>query len=443
MRLLWHSAAPWVKTGYGRVTREVPVRLHTMGHQVGIQAMASVRKDPLMWHGEVWTNRKWETPTELDSPITVFPSSSPVEPGRKSHFGVREAPKSFDTFGGDFYFTHFDTWMETPREIIPEMNIPYGSYVIVDHYPAPNAVVDQVQNADEVVAMSDFGVQALNQKGVRSRSIPHGVDTDLFKPIPEDHEDYPEKMQYTDDTTNQIKTIDLEDKFIFGLVAANHADRKHIPEMMQAFKHFIDRVDNDALLYLHTSQKSPTGFDLREVQREMRIPDENMFWASSDLYHHVGDKTLNQFYNMLDVMVNCSRGESWGLTITEAQSAGTPCIVTNFSSMPEQLGAGPEHDLWHDWMSRKPLQVGDNYWVAPHGLLVDPVVGITRERVSSKHFLCHPEDIFMAMKLYYEDREMLREHSDKCREFVVENYDWENNIVPAFNEMFNEVEERI
>lgn len=432
MKILWHSVAPWVSTGYGRVTREIAARLHNTNHEIAIQCLTSVRKDPIRWYGEVWDGKEFQTVIDLDSPITVYPSSSPSVKGAKKHFGVREALSSYNKSDSDFYFTHFDTWMEIPRKAIPEMEVPYGSYVIVDHYPAPEAVIKQILNAYEAVSMSKFAESALREKGIMSTQIPHGVDTNDYFPMEKSHEDYPRKIRtrYGDKEEDVL----LEDKYVVGLVAANHADRKHLPEQLEAFNMLVDDIGDEAVLYAHTQQESKSGFNLREVQKEIGIPDDNVIWASANLYHDIGDYTLNRYYNAFDVMLNCSRGESWGLTITEAQSAGVPCIVTNFSSMPEQLGADP------DVMSSS---IVGGYSTAPHGMLVNPVGYIWREEVSARHYICHPQDIYEAMKYYYDNPNERRRHGEAAAAFVRENYDWEAHVLPAFKGMFDRIEEEI
>jgi glycosyltransferase involved in cell wall biosynthesis len=44
----------------------------------------------------------------------------------------------------------------------------------------------------------------------------------------------------------------------------------------------------------------------------------------------------------MDVLMNASRGEGFGIPIIEAQACGTPVIVTDFSAMPELVD-------WGDW----------------------------------------------------------------------------------------------
>ena len=45
-------------------------------------------------------------------------------------------------------------------------------------------------------------------------------------------------------------------------------------------------------------------------------------------------------YNAMDVFCLPSRGEGFGIPIIEAQAAGTPVIVTDYTSMPELVTPG-------------------------------------------------------------------------------------------------------
>jgi len=49
---------------------------------------------------------------------------------------------------------------------------------------------------------------------------------------------------------------------------------------------------------------------------------------------------MNHLYNAADVFMLLSRGEGFGLPIVEAQSAGLPAIVTDFSASAELVETG-------------------------------------------------------------------------------------------------------
>lgn len=420
MDILYHSAAPTVNTGYGRATREIATRIHGEDHTIAIQTMDSVRNKPIWWHGE-------EFDEELHSPIKLLPGNSDL--------GLFDVNRHFEDIDADFYFTHFDTWMKGARDRIPEWEIPYASYVIVDHYPCPKAVVDQISNARKTITMSKFGKEALEERGVRPRYIPHGVHVEDFYPM----DDPPSEIELSL-LDGGVRRVNVNDTFIVGMVAANLGDRKHIPEQMQSFKMLLDNDDEDALLYIHTKPNAGKGFDLSEIKEELGIPDKNLATPTEELWSNMDDDMLNSWYNAFNVLLNCSRGESWGFTITEAQAAGTPCIVTNFSSMPEQLGLTPDMDGWHSWMSSDKR----GSWIeAPHGIVVNPVIGQFREKVSAKQFLCHPEDIYGALRNYYYNEQLRKDHGKKAAEYVRNNYTWKDHVVPKFKQMFDEVENKL
>lgn len=400
------------------------------GFDIGIQSLGSVMKGRTRWHGDYWTGEEWEVPYDFEGSVPIFPTKS--EMGANT-YGLANIENHLEEFNADLHFTHFDSWMAPARQKIPDTGWPYASYIIVDHHPAPNAVVEQVMGAQKTISMSKYAKHALEQKGVRSTYIPHGVHTDVYKPLPDD--ELPSKMRYEDEYGRQ-KEMDLQERFVVGMVAANHGDRKNIPNQMEAFKRFLEEVDDEALLYIHTNQKSARGYDLYEIQQEIGIPDENIKWPSESQYHGVGDEYMNMLYNLFDVYLNCSMGESWGLTITEAQSAGTPCIVTNFSSMPEQLGVHPRGEI--DWKAMR--GTSPSFGKAKHGLVVEPRTHIYREKVSARQYICDPDDIFAAMRYYYHNRKEIGQDGQDARDYVIDNYDWEREVVPEFVDMFKRIE---
>lgn len=458
MKILYHSAAPWIPSGYGRVTQELVPRLQKLGYDIAIQPVGSIKKKPVKWHGEIWENGEWKTPIELEEPITIYSADS--------KFGLNEVKNSFEDSNADILFTHFDTWIDPANEVIPDLDIPYASYVIVDHYPVPNKVVKQVNSAYETISMSKFAKDALEKKGVLSTYIPHGVNHKAYKPLKDD-DLIPSAIEVGTTSGTGIREVNLDNTFVFGMVAANMGDRKNIPNHMEAYKMFLDWIDDpdDVIMYIHTNINVENGYDLYEIQQELDIPDDKLIWGHPQDYGEIGDETLNRWYNAFDVLINCTYGESWGLTVTEAMSTGTPVIGSYYSTMPEQLGVEDlpildnplkiegvqkarfeETDVsWkeslgsqdlHNWSMAAP----GNVYEAPHGVLVQPSVPVWRSRVSSKLYVVHPHDIFQAMVYYYQNQDLINEHGEKSRDHVLNNYTWDEHIVPKFDEVFSRME---
>jgi len=426
VRILYHSAAPFINTGYGRCTRQIAGRLHNEGHEVAIQTLSSIKNSPVWWHGE-------EAPYEIDSPIRLY--------NAEGSFGLGNFEKNFDDFDADILFTHFDTWMETGRKRIPDVDIPYASYVIVDHHPCPTEVVKQVNNAVETIAMSEYGESALQQRGLRPSMIPHGVDTDVHYPLEGDVEPTSFGIETTT-SDGDVKKVDTDDVFLFGMVAANMGTRKNIPNHLEAFKLFLDRVDEDAMFYVHTNPNTRQGFDLPRIAKEIGIPRGNLIWPPGDERDDAPDHVLNYWYNAMDVHMNCSMGESWGLTITESQACGTPNIVTNFSSMPEQVHSDMTEEPEKIAEVKSNLSMRGGSYKTTHGITVDPSVPFYKERVNSKQFICHPEDIFRAMKYYYQHDEERLEDAQKAHDYVTDAYSLKETVVPQWLDLFEGLERR-
>lgn len=418
MRILYHSVVPWKHTGYATCTEEIATRLHNNGHEVAIQCLNSIRDGPIEWDG-------WGSDADPDTSITVY--------GSQGQFGLHDVEDNFEDFNADFYFTHFDTWMSPAKDMIPEFDIPYSSYVIVDHEPAPEAIVQQVSEAHEVISMSQFATNQLSNKEVQARYIPHGVDTEIYEPL----SDKQRVDSVTVGNAEEEKMVDVEDRFIVGMIAANHGERKNIPAHMTAFKQFVDKVDDKALLYIHSERNSSNGFNLEQVRKEVGLPKENILMTPPDMYGEVDNAYLCRLYDMFDVFVNCSMGESWGLTVTEAQACGTPAIVTNFSSMPEQLGV----PYLEEEAEQHTTEVAPGVLEAGHGLLCEPEVDYWKHRVDSKQKVVKSDTILKAINYYYENRELVEEHGNMAREHVVEKYDWEESVYPRFERFFNTMEE--
>lgn len=161
------------------------------------------------------------------------------------------------------------------------------------------------------------------------RTIPHGVDTNIFHPLPEkevaDYRDYyfkgrvgPKTCLVTNVNRNQW--------------------RKDLPRTFAAFSSFHRQVP-DSFLYLHAALVD-TGGNLNEMADEHGLV-LGRNWGCPDNFEvntGVSLEELNYIYNASSVIVSTSLGEGWGFSITEAMAAGTPVIAPHHTSIPELLG---------------------------------------------------------------------------------------------------------
>jgi glycosyltransferase involved in cell wall biosynthesis len=199
----------------------------------------------------------------------------------------------------------------------------------------------------ELMAMSKFGWERFKTAGQRALYVPHGIDTNVFKPL----NNIPELRE----------TCGVEDQFIIGLNQANNdAIRKALPEQMLAFAKFSENR-NDVLLTLHTGIHQDGGQDLESVAENLGILDKIRI---VDQYRYtsgmITQKDLNEWYNVIDVLSATVYAEGFGLPIVEAQAAGTPVITTNAASMNEVNPLGLQVDGQPFWNG-----VHKGWWISP------------------------------------------------------------------------------
>lgn len=228
-----------------------------------------------------------------------------------------------------------------------------AAWTPVDHLAPPAVVLDWFRWTGAVpLAMSRFGQASLEEAGLDSLYVPHGIETSTF--YPGDREQARERVGLPGDA------------FVIAIVAANvgrDLSRKCFADQIAAFARLRAR-HSDALLVLHTDVDSPVGVRLRLLLESM-LPQGSYVYADQYGYRKgIPAAAVADVYRAADVLSNCSMGEGFGLPIVEAQACGTPVIVTDATAMPELCGAGwkvPYEPTWHDiqggWAA-KPLISG-------------------------------------------------------------------------------------
>jgi glycosyltransferase involved in cell wall biosynthesis len=120
--------------------------------------------------------------------------------------------------------------------------------------------------------------------------------------------------------------------------------RKAFPQVMMAFSEF-HRRHPEAFLYLHTEVTGlgpEEGINLLGLAATFGIPEDSIAAVPQQRYlaGAIGKDEMAVRYSAMDVLANPSYGEGFGIPIVEAQSCGTPVVVSAWSSMPELCGAG-------------------------------------------------------------------------------------------------------
>lgn len=329
MRILWHSNAPWLKTGYGQQTAIWAKRLRDLGHDVAIHGYAGAQHLTVEWEG-----------------ITVYPA------GVEHAIGMDNIAYHYDAHQADVVISLCDAWALAPRLMAL---MPSVCWTPVDAEPLSQGLKDFfAESKARPLAMSRYGHRLMTGGGLDAAYIPHGLPMDLFTP-PQDR-----------DALREASGIGPQ-TFVVGINQANRSGlRKALPEQLNAFASFHKRHPDSKLL-LHMAKAHHKGQDLPLVLDRLGVGADAAFFPDGGAYASgaIGMEEMPGWYGALDVLLGCAMAGGFELPLLEAQACGVPVIATNGSAMAEV--AGP-----HSW-----LVPGQRFWVEERhqGFWTMPLIG--------------------------------------------------------------------
>ena len=321
MKVLFHSNAPWSPSGYGQQVALFAPRLAEYT-DLAISAFHGLANSPLHF-----------------GDLRIYPGSGA---GWGNEIVVPHARHHFGSVRGGLVLSLADVFVLDP-DVWRELNA--AAWVPIDHDPVPPAVLDFFAASGAVpIAMTRFGQEQL--RGLDPLYVPHGVATDVYRPQPK---------------AESRAALGLpRDAFVVGLVAVNKGapSRKSLAEQIEAFAAFRARHD-DAILYLHTELLGQhQGTHLPSLLDTLGLGLDTVLVV--DQYRYLYDpyppEEMAAIYASLDVLLNASMGEGFGLTVLEAQACGVPAIVTDFTAMTEVCGAGWKVGYARHWTDQASWQ---------------------------------------------------------------------------------------
>lgn len=324
MRILIHSNAPWVKTGYGQQTELFAPRFQALGHDVAISAFYGLSGTEVSWNG-----------------IPVFPAGV-----RPNGYGIDMIPHFYEKWQADLVIILADAWVgQNKIEELSRLNV--ANWLPIDAYPLSKRDFRYlIATGSHPIAMSMFGERMLHGAKLRGHYAPHGIDLNMFHPR-------------TESTDREMLRAELgisPDTFVIGMNAANRdLWRKGFFEQFTAFAKFHAKHP-DSRLYVHTVVDHPNGLDIVSLAQScgvsdaMLLPDQGPLAAGE-----ISNAALvRNFYHLIDLYSGCSLAEGFGIPIVEAQACGVPAVVTDASAMTELSAPG-------GWLIQ-----GEPMWVEGH-----------------------------------------------------------------------------
>jgi glycosyltransferase involved in cell wall biosynthesis len=228
-------------------------------------------------------------------------------------------------------FTDWWAFSDFPK-MVPRSTL-YGP---MDHTNYSEEILNFTRQYHKIIGLCKWQQDYLKTVGIESDFIYHGVDVSRYKPM---------------DKKTCKKKYNLENKFVFGTVAANSdkEDRKAHSRSMKAMRYFLDSnpdiKETDIVWLYHTTANDPRGMPLQSICHKFKLDNVIKFMDPSMADLMISEDDLVQLMNCFDVHLLCSKREGFGLPIIETQSCGIPNINHNWSSMTELTNG-------HGWLCK-------------------------------------------------------------------------------------------
>lgn len=205
-------------------------------------------------------------------------------------------------------------------------------YFPIDAYPRPSWI-EVMKKFDEPVLYTKSALEDCQRldSDFAAKVIPHGIDQRDF--------------YYVNDRANvqnfreTFFSQGLFGKFLITNVNRNQK-RKDLFRSLLVLSYLKQNSANEYFLYLH-AQNDDIGGDVDLMAADLGLKNDLDFRiARSFDILGLPVKTLNMIYNASDLIISTSRGEGWGLSITEAMATRTPVVAPDHSTISELLADG-------------------------------------------------------------------------------------------------------
>jgi len=303
----------------------------------------------------------------------------------------------------------FWSWLWSMENEI-RSNIPMIYYHVWDNYPYPMFNRKFYLSNDYIATISKVSDDIVRNvtPEVATQYVPHAVDTDIFKRLPQE--------EIAKFKKENLRIDSGDDRPIFFWNNRN-ARRKQSGSLVWWFSEFLDKVGRDkARLIMHTDPKDIHGQDLHAIMNDRGLLNREVLISEQK----VPPQNLAYFYNAADATINISDAEGFGLATLESLACETPIIVNKTGGLQEQV------------------RNGDKLF----GIEIEPasraVIGsqevpfIYEDRISREQFIGALEQ-FVSMP---------KEHWSMVgkigRQHVIDNYNF-SNFIRQWDEIFTEV----
>lgn len=296
-----------VSSGYGRISAELNRNLVQRGHSIWAASLSYDGLLPAMYDGEPLPYHVASLQGKPNWPDLVVAIAGAYQPDVIAV--IQDAPYSGIVRNAPLDWSRVAFVMLSP----------------VDGSPIHPSWVETAKQADAVLTISEFGVNAWAEAGVQAGLARPGINPNKFYKIP------------VEARASIRKALGIaDDAFVLGMMAQNQG-RKDVPGTMKAFFDFA-KDKPTARLLLDMDETSPAGWDLISLCDEYKWDKSKLIFRSDCIKRGVTE--LRDRYNVLDAHAVLAFREGFGLPILEAMACGVVSIAQDWCAGTEVLKDG-------------------------------------------------------------------------------------------------------
>jgi len=383
------SDSPFICTGYSNIATNIANILSDAGHNV-------IFLGNNFWGQMLMPGIKFEDGKELKFKVL----------GMAKEMYFRDVLSTYTKlYKMDVLIILLDTFMMYPWF----MDLDLSPAKVVFYYPSdggggmPLGCENILKKVDVPVAMAKFGQRQVEDlHGVKSRYIPHAVDTNYFYPLKKEEK---EKLK---------EFSGLKGKFVIGVVARNQG-RKMLDRTIKIMS-LYSKYDKDAVMMMHLDPEDVAQvFPIVSLVNRYGLQNR-IFFTGMKYYKGFNFKQMNNVYNTMDVFLLTTSGEGFGVPIIEAMACEVPVVVTDYTTTKELVldnNCGLGINLAGVSEEKNPDVHGNE--------ILD---GTLTGNWSVERGMCSIEDGVKKLIMLKEDKELRERMGKNGREAVLKYYDW-------------------
>ena len=387
-KLLWLSNSPTTPSAFGKVTAEVCTRLLKRGYDV------------------IAAGNQTQTSSYRYGDLLVL--------GRLRHEFFADVIRQYmQLYNRDYFitFTKISSLQWIPQLYL-DLCTKWIAYATIESELMPPAeeTLYPAREALAVLAPSKFNYNQLKKYIDTVYLCQLGVNEEKY---------YPESKDVIE--RERVGIGIRRDDFVFGTVSMNLWDRKDLPRLIKAFSIFRKRnPDANVWLYLHTNirrAENERSYPLGLIAAKYGVADRILSPKYNPELRPFSDDQMRILYNIFDVYITATRGESFCIPILESMACGTPAIAPKHTALPELIGEGNERG----WLVK----------------CSDTIIPLYFPEFDEQHIV-DTDELVKTMEHIYYNREEIESRKPKCIEFA-RTMSWDRlideQLIPALEEI--------